>query len=534
MTALRSHIDSSAEVFRRNVEAFDEKRQVIARARAAAVAGGDERSRRRHTERGKLTARQRVYQLLDPGTPFMELGQLAGHEVYDEHVPSAALVTGIGMVSGRPVVVFANDATVKGGSYFPLTVEKQLRAQLVARENGLPCIYLVDSGGVYLPLQEQLFPGEYHLGRMFRNIAEMSAAGLPQIAAVMGNCTAGGAYIPSMCDETVIVRGTGTVFLGGPQLVRAATGEVVDAETLGGADLHTRVSGVADHLAESDEHALAIVREIMARDGRPALTPPPQPPRPPLYDPAELPGIVSASLREHIPAREILARLLDGSELAEYRARFGPTIVCGTGHIGGYPVGVVINDGVLFPESAQKAANFIELCTQRDIPLLFLHNINGFMVGAEYEADGIAKHGAKLVNAVSTAKVPKFSLVIGGSYGAGNLAMCGRSMGPRLMAMWPSAKSTVVGAEQTATVMALIRSDQLAKEGKVLSPEEEESIRRPIIETYERQSHPLYYAARMWVDAVVDPTETREWLALCLAMSADAPKQETRFGVFRM
>ncbi|MCU7821322.1 carboxyl transferase domain-containing protein [Kitasatospora sp. DSM 101779] len=534
MTTLRSHLDTTSETFRRNTEAFDAKRRIIAEARAAALAGGDAKAHRRHAERGKLTARERVMRLLDPGTPFLEIGQLVAHDVYDEPVPSAALVTGVGTVGGRPTMVFANDATVKGGTYFPLTVQKHLRAQKVARQNGLPCIYLVDSGGIYLPLQEDLFPDEYHLGRMFRNIAEMSALGLPQIAAVMGSCTAGGAYIPAMCDEAVIVRGNGTIFLGGPQLVRAATGEVVDAETLGGADLHTRVTGVADHIAENDEHALELVREIAVRNSRTAVSGPPREPRPPLHDPAELPGIISASLREHIPAREVLARLLDGSEFTEYRSRYGPTIVCGTGHVGGYPVGVIINDGVLFPESAQKAANFIELCVQRDLPLLFLHNINGFMVGAEYEAAGIAKHGAKLVNAVSCAKVPKFSLVIGGSFGAGNFAMCGRSMGPRMMAMWPSAKSTAVGGEQTATVMALIRGDQLAKEGRTLSAEEEESIKRPIIDTYERQSHPLYYAARMWVDAVVDPTDTREWLTLCLAMAADGPQQETRFGVFRM
>jgi 3-methylcrotonyl-CoA carboxylase beta subunit len=534
MTVLRSYVDSAAPTFRRNAEAFEEKRAIIAAARATAIAGGDERAHSRHVGRGKLVARERVTRLLDPGTPFLEIGQLAAHDVYDQPVPSAALVTGIGVVAGRPLMVFANDATVKGGTYFPLGVKKHLRAQQVARENGLPCVYLVDSGGVYLPLQEDLFPDEHHLGRMFRNIAEMSALGLPQIAAVMGSCTAGGAYVPAMCDETVIVRGTGTVFLGGPQLVRAATGEIVDAETLGGADLHTRVTGVADHLAEDDDHALALVREIVERTGRGTVTAPAQPPRPPLYDPAELPGLVSAGLRQHIPAHEILARLLDGSELAEYRSRFGPTIVCGTGHIGGYPLGVLINDGVLFPESAQKAANFIELCAQRELPLLFLHNINGFMVGAEYEAAGITKHGAKLVNAVSCAGVPKFSLVVGGSFGAGNFAMCGRSMGPRLMAMWPSAKSTVVGAEQTAKVMTLIRGDQLAKQGLPLSGEEEESIRRPIIETYERQSQPLYFAARLWVDAVVDPVETRDWLALCLAMAADAPKRETRFGVFRM
>ena len=533
-TILRSRLDPRSEGYLRNVQDFDAKRRVVADARASAIAGGDARSRQRHADRGKLTARQRVAGLLDAGTPFQEIGQLAGHGVYEQPVPSAALVAGIGVVAGRPAMIVANDATVKGGTYFPLTVRKHLRAQDIARENGLPSIYLVDSGGVFLPMQQDLFPDEHHLGRIFRNIAEMSALGLPQIAAVMGSCTAGGAYIPAMCDETVIVRGTGTVFLGGPQLVRAATGEVVDAETLGGADLHSRVTGVADHIAENDEHALALVRDIAARTAGAPVPAPPAVPRPPLHDPAELAGVVSAGLREHIPAREILARLLDGSEFTEYRSRFGPTMVCGTGHIGGYPVGVLINDGVLFSESAQKATNFIELCAQRAIPLVFLHNINGFMVGAEYEAGGITKHGAKLVNAVSCAAVPKFSVVVGGSYGAGNFAMCGRSMGPWQMAMWPSAKSTVVGAEQTATVMALIRSDQLAKEGKTLSPEEEEAIRKPIIDAYEEQAQPLYYAARLWVDAIIDPGQTREWLTLCLATAAGAPPRQTSFGVFRM
>jgi len=534
MTALSSYIDTRSEAFRRNVADFEERRELVRQASEAAVAGGDERSHRRHAERGKLTARQRLALLLDPGTPFLEVGQLAAHGVYEQPVPSAAMVTGIGVIAGRLVMVFANDATVKGGTYFPMGVQKQLRAQEIARENGLPCVYLVDSGGVYLPLQQEIFPGNHTMGNIFRNIAEMSALGLTQIAAVMGSCTAGGAYIPTMCDETVIVRGNGTVFLGGPQLVKAATGEVVDAETLGGADLHTRVSGVADHFAEDDEHAIELVRGIVARHPGPVGAEPPATPREPLHDPAELPGIVSAGLREPIPGREILARLLDGSELVEYRARYGTSIVCGTGHIGGYPVGVLINDGVLFSESSLKAANFIELCVQRDIPLLFLHNINGFMVGSQYEAEGIGKHGAKLVNAVATARVPKFSVVLGGSYGAGNFAMCGRPLGPRLMAMWPSAKSTVVGAEQTATVMAIMRAEQLAKQGLELSAEEEESIRGPIIEAYEEQSRPVYFAARMWVDAVVDPVDTRRWLTLGLAMAAGSPKQDTHFGVFRM
>ncbi|MFC0042398.1 acyl-CoA carboxylase subunit beta [Actinomadura rayongensis] len=534
MTLLRSRVNPSGSEFLRNAAAYDELRAPIAAARAAAVAGGGAKAREKHAARGKLTARERIARLLDPGTPFLEIGQLAAHEVYDQPVPSSGLVTGIGVVAGQPVAVFANDATVKGGTYYPLTVRKHLRTQEIARENGLPSISLVDSGGVFLPMQEDIFPDAHHFGRIFRNIAEMSALGLPQIAAVMGSCTAGGAYIPAMSDETVMVRGTGSVFLGGPQLVKAATGVTVDAETLGGADLHTRTSGVADHLAADDDHALALVREITARRGQGALAVPPRTPRPPRHDPREIAGIISANPREPIPAREILARLLDGSEITEYRAGYGTTIVCGTGHIGGFPVGVLINDGVLFSESAQKAANFIELCAQRDIPLLFLHNINGFMVGAEYEAGGIAKHGAKMVNAASTVRVPKFSVLIGGSYGAGNLAMCGRSIGPQLMAMWPNAKTSVIGGEQAATVMALIRAEQLEKQGKAVDPAEEEEFKRPIREDYERQGRPLYVAARLWVDAVIDPSETREWLSLSLALAATAPKRATRFGVFRM
>jgi 3-methylcrotonyl-CoA carboxylase beta subunit len=534
MTVLRSQISISSETFRRNSAAYEELRGSIANARDAAVGGGGHEARTRHTGRGKLTARQRIGRLLDAGTPFLEIGQLAGWNVYEDDVPSAGIVTGIGIIEGRACSIVANDATVKGGTYYPLTIRKHIRAQQIARENGLPSVYLVESGGAFLPLQEEIFPDENHFGRIFRNIAEMSALGLPQISAVMGSCTAGGAYIPSMCDETVIVRGTGTIFLGGPQLVRAATGVTVDAETLGGADIHTRVSGVADHLASDDLHALALVREIIARRGPGAMPGPPQAPVPPLCDPAELPGVISANPREVIPAREILARLLDGSELVEYRARFGLTLVCGTARIGGYPVGVVINDGVLFSESAQKGANFIELCAQTGIPLLFLHNISGFMVGAEYEAGGIAKHGAKMVNAVSCARVPKFTLLIGGSYGAGNFAMCGRAFGPRLMAMWPNARTSVMGGEQAATVLALIRAEQLAKQGKTWQPEEEEAFKAPVRASYDRLGQPLNAAARMWVDAVIDPLETREWLALGLALAAAGPKEDTRFGVFRM
>lgn len=534
MTTLASAAATGSESFRTNVAAYAALRETLLQARETALAGGSEVARRRHAERGKLGARQRVAALLDPGTPFLEIGLLAGRDVYDDAVPAAGIVTGVGVVAGRACAIVANDATVKGGTYYPLTIRKHIRAQQVARENGLPCIYLVDSGGAFLPMQDEIFPDENHFGRIFRNIAELSAMGLPQIAAVMGSCTAGGAYIPAMCDETVIVSGTGTIFLGGPQLVRAATGIVVDAEALGGADVHTRLSGVADHFATSDAHGLSLVRDIVARRGPARIAGPPQPARAPLHAPAELPGLISANPREAIPARAILARLLDGSDLTEYRARYGATIVCGTGAIEGYPVGVLINDGVLFSESAQKAANFIELCSQTGIPLVFLHNINGFMVGQEYEAGGIAKDGAKMVNAVACARVPKFSLLIGGSYGAGNYAMCGRAFGPRLMAMWPNANTSVMGGEQAASVLALVREEQLARQGVAFAPEDQAAFKAPIRARYIEAGRPLHAASRMWVDAVIDPVETRAWLGLGLGLAAGAPPEETRFGVFRM
>ena len=534
MPVIHSSVHTENPVFRRNREAYDVLRGRIGEARAQAIAGGSENARKLHRSRGKLLARERINVLLDPGTPFLEFWQLGGHDLYGDPTPCGGIVTGVGVVSGRPCVIMANDATVKGGTYLPITIKKQVRAQAVARENGLPSIYLVDSGGAFLPLQEEIFPDEHQFGRIFRNIAEMSALGLQQIAAVMGSCTAGGAYIPAMCDETIIVNGTGTIFLGGPQLVQAATGEIIDAEALGGADMHTGRSGVADHFAENDLHALAMVREIVAR---PALRPVASPPlaaEEPIYDPGEIAGLIPANPKEPIPARDILARLLDGSRLAAYRERYGPTLVCGTAAIGGYPVGVLINDGALFSESAQKAANFIEICSQIDVPLLFLHNISGFMVGQQYEAGGIAKDGAKMVNAVSCARVPKFSLLIGGSYGAGNFAMCGRAFGPRLMAMWPNARTSVMGGEQAATVLALVRSDQLAKQGKPFPPDEIEQFKQPIRKHYEDHSDPVYSASRLWVDAVVDPAETRQWLTLGLALAAASPKLATNFGVFRM
>jgi len=520
--------------FERNQAAYEDLREQVRAVQDASVQGGGGKYAKTHVERGKLLPRERINELLDPGTPFMEVGQLAGHELYEDRVPCGGLIVGVGMVEGRLCMVMANDATVKGGTYYPITIKKQIRAQAIARENGLPCIYLVDSGGAFLPLQEEIFPDEHHFGKIFRNIAEMSALGLKQIAAVMGSCTAGGAYIPAMCDETVIVKGNGTIFLGGPQLVQAATGVVVDAETLGGADVHTRLSGVADHLADNDSHALSIIREIVARPGPKPFAPPPKAPAAPLYDPAELPGLIPVNPKQPIPAHEILARLMDGSELNLYRERYGPSLICGTGAIEGYPVGVLINDGPLFSESAQKAANFIELCTQSDIPLLFLHNISGFMVGAEYEHGGIAKDGAKMVNAVSTSRVPKFSVIIGGSYGAGNFAMCGRAFGPRFMAMWPNARTSVMGGEQAATVLALVRQEQLARQGKAFTAEEAEAFKRPIREHYANHSTPVYAASRLWVDSVIEPSHTRQWLALGLALAHNGPHESTRFGVFRM
>ena len=500
-------------------------------AQKTALAGGSEASQKRHLGRGKLPVRERISRLLDPDTPFQEIGQLAAAGLYEDAVPCAALIAGIGMVSGHMAMIMANDATVKGGTYYPLTIKKQIRAQQIARENGLACIYLVDSGGAFLPLQDDIFPDENHFGRIFRNIAELSAQGVPQVAAVMGSCTAGGAYIPAMCDETVIVKDTGTIFLGGPQLVQAATGEIIDADTLGGADLHTRDSAVADHFAVDDPHALALVRDILARKPAKVPAPPGRSPRPPQGAASDIGALIPTTSRQRMPVREILMHLVDGGAFTEYRARFGVTLICGTAHIGGYEVGILLNDGVLFSESAQKGANFIELCCQRDIPLLFLHNINGFMVGAEYEAGGIARHGAKLVNAVATARVPKFSLLIGGSYGAGNFAMCGRAFAPRLMAMWPNARTSVMGGEQASRVLSLVRE---GRTGAAMTDAEREAFEAPVRKIYETRSTPVYAAARLWVDQVIAPADTREWLILGLGMAAASPKEETRFGVFRM
>ncbi|WP_255575344.1 carboxyl transferase domain-containing protein [Caldovatus aquaticus] len=513
-------------------------RALVAELRALADRvrlGGGEEARRRHLARGKLLPRDRVRALIDPVSPFLEIGQLAAHGMYGGEVPSAGIITGIGRVSGRECVIVANDATVKGGTYYPITVKKHLRAQEIALQNRLPCIYLVDSGGAHLPSQDEVFPDRDHFGRIFYNQATMSAQGIPQIAVVMGSCTAGGAYVPAMSDETVIVRNQGTIFLGGPPLVKAATGEVVTAEELGGADLHSRVSGVTDHYAENDAHALGIARRIVAslnREKRPSLAL--RAPRPPRYPAEELYAVVPADLRQPYEVREVIARIVDDSEFDEFKRLYGPTLVTGFAHIWGYPVGILANNGILFSESAQKGAHFIELCAQRGIPLVFLQNITGFMVGKRYEAGGIAKDGAKLVTAVATAAVPKFTVIIGGSFGAGNYGMCGRAYSPRFLWMWPNARISVMGGEQAASVLATIRRDAIEARGGAWPAEQEEAFKAPIRAQYETQGHPYYSTARLWDDGVIDPADTRRVLALCLSAALNAPIPETRFGLFRM
>ncbi|MCX7630363.1 MAG: methylcrotonoyl-CoA carboxylase [Geminicoccaceae bacterium] len=535
MSVIRSQLDPRSDRFRANAERNRALARELRERLAEAAAGGDERARKRHLKRGKLLPRERIERLLDPGSPFLELSPLAAFGVYDEPVPAAGIITGIGRVSGRLCVIVCNDATVKGGTYYPLTVKKHLRAQEIARANRLPCIYLVDSGGAHLPNQDEVFPDRDHFGRIFYNQATLSAAGIAQIAVVMGSCTAGGAYVPAMSDEVVIVKEQGTIFLGGPPLVRAATGEIVSAEELGGGDVHTRISGVADHLAEDDAHALAIARRIVA-----SLGPPPAPaiplaePKDPLYDPEELYGLVPADVREPFEIREVIARIVDGSELDEFKPRYGPTLVTGFARLAGCPVGIVANNGILFGESALKGAHFIELCCQRRIPLLFLQNITGFMVGRKYEHGGIAKDGAKLVTAVACAAVPKLTLIVGGSFGAGNYGMCGRAFEPRFLWTWPNARISVMGGEQAAAVLARIRRDALEARGERWSTEEEEAFKAPIREQYERQGNPYYATARLWDDGIIDPVQTREVLALGLFASLCAPIPETRFGVFRM
>jgi 3-methylcrotonyl-CoA carboxylase beta subunit/propionyl-CoA carboxylase len=507
------------------------------RERQAQVrAGGGPALVERHHSRGKLLARERVERLLDPGTPFLELSLLAAWEMYDGDAPGAGIVTGIGRVCDREVVIVANDATVKGGTYYPVTVKKHLRAQEIAEQNRLPCIYLVDSGGAFLPLQDEVFPDRDHFGRIFFNQARMSAAGIPQIAAVMGSCTAGGAYVPAMSDETIIVEGTGTIFLAGPPLVKAATGEEISAEALGGAAVHTQTSGVADHFAANDEEALALTRSVVANLGRreKALPWPLTRPEPPAHDPAELYGIIPTSTRKSFDVREIIARIVDGSRFHEFKSAYGATLVCGFARVLGYPVGIVANNGILFSESALKGAHFVELCAKRKIPLVFLQNITGFMVGERYEHEGIAKHGAKMVTAVATAEVPKLTVVVGGSFGAGNYAMCGRAYGPRLLWMWPNARISVMGGEQAANVLLTVRLDNLRAQGEDMTPEEQRAFMAPTLEKYELEGSAYYSTARLWDDGIIDPMDTRTMLGLGLSAALNAPIPETSFGVFRM
>ncbi len=535
MAQFRSSLRPASPEFQANAARMralvDELRQATSRA----ALGGSESARAKHVARGKLLARDRIQLLLDPGAPFLELSPLAANGMYGDEVPGAGLVTGIGVVSGRECVVVANDATVKGGTYYPMTVKKHLRAQRVAEENNLPCIYLVDSGGAFLPMQDEVFPDEQHFGRIFYNQANLSARGIPQVACVMGSCTAGGAYVPAMSDEAVIVREQGTIFLGGPPLVKAATGEVVSAEDLGGADVHTRISGVADHYAENDPHALQRVRDIVAnlnRVKRAQLDL--RSPEAPALDPEEIYGLVPADTRKPWDVRELIARVVDGSRLDEFKERFGATLVTAFAHVHGYPVGIVANNGILFSESAQKGAHFIELCAQRGIPLVFLQNISGFMVGRKYENGGIARDGAKLVTAVASAQVPKFTVLVGGSFGAGNYGMCGRAYGPRMLWTWPNSRISVMGGEQAARVLATLRRDGLEAQGKSWSSAEEEAFMEPTRRQFEAQGSPYYATARLWDDGIIDPVQTRRVLALGLSAALNAPIEPTRFGVFRM
>lgn len=535
MGKLNSNVAPGSDEFLANREAMNGLIGDLATKREDAAMGGPERARERHLKRGKLLPRDRVMGLLDKGSPFLELSQLAANGMYDGGIHGAGLITGIGRVSGRECVIVANDATIKGGTYFPMTVKKHVRAQEIARENRLPCLYLVDSGGANLPQHTEVFPDRDHFGRIFYNQATLSSEGIPQIAVVMGSCTAGGAYVPAMSDETIIVRNQGTIFLGGPPLVKAATGESVTAEELGGAEVHTRQSGVADHLAEDDAHALETARRIVANlNGGKQVDIPLLDPRPPAYDPSELDGIVPPSLSTQYDVREIIARLVDGSEFDEFKRLYATTIVTGFAHIEGVPVGILANNGILYSESAQKAAHFIELCCQRRIPLLFLQNIAGFMVGRQYEAGGIAKDGAKMVTAVACAKVPKITVIIGGSYGAGNYAMCGRAYGPRFLFSWPNARISVMGGEQAASVLATVKRDNIEADGGTLSAEDEEAMKQPIRDQFEREGHPYYATARLWDDGIIAPAETRRVLGLAFSAALNAPVPETRFGVFRM
>lgn len=535
VSAMRTNLDVRSAEFRANA---DRMRDLVAdlREKTAAVSrGGSDDARRKHQERGKLLPRERVNALVDPGSAMLELSPLAAFGMYGGDVPSAGVVTCVGRVAGRECVIVANDATVKGGTYYPLTVKKHLRAQEIAQQNRLPCIYLVDSGGAYLPAQDDVFPDRDHFGRIFYNQANLSAQGIPQIAVVMGSCTAGGAYVPAMSDETIIVRNQGTIFLGGPPLVKAATGEEVTAEELGGGDVHTRISGVADHLAESDAHALHLARRVVARlNGVKSVALDVRPPAEPAYDADELYGVIPSDTRKPYDVREVMARIVDASVFDEFKARYGTTLVTGFARIHGYPIGIVANNGILFSESALKGAHFIELCAQRGIPLLFLQNITGFMVGRKYEQEGIARNGAKMVTAVACARVPRFTVIIGGSFGAGNYGMCGRAYSPRFLWMWPNARISVMGGEQAASVLATVRKDGMKAAGKTWTAEQEEALKAPIREQYETQGHPYYATARLWDDGVIDPAQTRRVLGLALSAALNAPIEKTEFGVFRM
>ena len=535
MSVLKSQINTGSPEFKANTDAMTTLVEDMGAKAGQIMQGGSETSRERHVSRGKLLPRDRIDRLLDPGSPFLEVGQFAAWDMYEGEVPAAGIITGIGRVSGTECMIVCNDATVKGGTYYPVTVKKHLRAQEIAAENNLPCLYLVDSGGANLPNQDEVFPDRDHFGRIFYNQARMSGAGIPQIAAVLGSCTAGGAYVPAMSDEAIIVKGQGTIFLGGPPLVKAATGEVVSAEDLGGADLHTRESGVADHYAQDDAHALSIMRNCVANLNREKWVDLKlQAPEDPAYDPGEIHGIVPTDLRQPYDVREVIARIVDGSRFDEFKKLYGETLVTGFAHIQGMPVGILGNNGILFSESAEKGAHFIELCCQRGIPLVFLQNITGFMVGRKYEAGGIAKDGAKLVTAVASANVPKFTVIIGGSFGAGNYGMCGRAYSPRFLWAWPNSRISVMGGEQAAGVLATVKRDGIERAGGSWSAEEEAAFKAPITEQFESEGHPLYASARLWDDGIITPAKTRNVLALSLSASLNAPIEPTRFGVFRM
>ena len=535
MPSLISKINVKSQNFADNAVHMQKQVDDLKRKIAAIKQGGGDKANQRHIARGKLLPRERINQLLDAGSAFLELSQLAAYEVYEEAVPAAGVIAGIGRVSGIECMIVANDATVKGGTYFPLTVKKHLRAQTIAEQNNLPCIYLVDSGGANLPQQDEVFPDREHFGRIFYNQANLSAQNIPQIAVVMGSCTAGGAYVPAMADESIIVKNQATIFLAGPPLVKAATGEVVTAEELGGGDVHCRTSGVADHLANNDHHALQIARDAIARLNRhKKVDMDIRQPLPPKYDSQEIYGLIPKDSRQSYDVREVIARVVDASEFDEFKTLYGTTLICGFARIFGYPVGIVANNGILFSESAQKGAHFIELCCQRKIPLVFLQNITGFMVGKQYEAGGIAKHGAKMVTAVACAKVPKFTILIGGSFGAGNYGMCGRAYDPRFLFMWPNARISVMGGEQAAGVLAQVKREQKERANENWDKADEQAFKQPIIDTYEAQGHPYYASARLWDDGVIDPADTRQVLGLCISASLNKPIEDTRFGVFRM